>query len=346
MADTATCPCCAAPVMEPPPHPAYAACLRCGHRWRSPAAQAGDRYYESLGERNDPHTPWFRKKTAERAAALGALLTPGVRRILEVGCAEGALGHAVKADHAVVYDGVELSQDRALARDRLNQVFSVPASQVGPASPRYDLIASFHVLEHIAEPGPELQAWRRLLAPDGRILLEVPHGAGHPLLATDHNAEHLHQFTPASLAVLLASQGFVCQDLSLGHYESPVYPDSIRVTASIQPSADDRRAVLLQRFQQRIGGPFVAYGVGGDFQNYVLPLADALPLQGLADTSPAQWGRQIAGHVVGAYDPQRHGALPVLICSLKFGAAIRQHLLDEGLPAERLIGLEDIYALA
>lgn len=342
MADTA-CPCCATPVAALAVSPAYTACQRCGHRWRSPAMQAGSHYYASLVQRNDLQAPWFQRKTAERAAALANLLTPQVRRILEVGCAEGALGQAIKVAHSVVYDGVELSQDREHASQGLDRVFATPASQV--VSAPYDLIASFHVLEHITAPGTELQAWRRLLAPGGQVLIEVPHRAGHPLLANDGNPEHLHQFTPASLTMLLASQGFTCHHLSLGHYESPVYPDSLRVLARVFPCASEQRAALLQRFHQCIGGSFVAYGVGGDFQNYVLPLADALPIQALADTSPAQWGRQIAGRVVTAYDPQHHSAFPVLICSLKFGAAIRQHLLEKGLPPERLIGLEEIYEL-
>lgn len=341
---TVACPCCCAPAAALPASPAYARCLRCGHRWRSPAAQAGSRYYASLTRRNDLQTPWFQQKTASRAAALTDLLTPQVQRILEVGCAEGALGQAIKKSHPVVYDGVELSHDKDLARQRLNRVFSTPAAQVESAP--YDLIASFHVLEHIADPGLELQAWHALLAPGGQVLIEVPHDAGHPLLASDCNPEHLHQFTPASLTMLLASQGLTCHQLSLGHYESPVYPDSIRALARVQPSAAEQRVLLLQRFHQRIGSPFVAYGIGGDFHNYVLPLADALPIQALADTSPSQWGQQVAGHTVTAYDPERHGAYPLLICSLRFGAAIRQHLLGLGLPPERLVGLEEIYEIA
>lgn len=342
MADT-TCPCCAANAVAPPPSPAYTTCLRCGHRWRSPTAQAGSPYYAALVQRNDPCTPWFQKKIAERAAALAPLLTPQVRRVLEVGCAEGALGHAVKATYSGVYDGIELSHDKEQAGTQLDNVFSTPASEI--ASAPYDLITSFHVLEHLAAPGTELQAWHRLLAPGGQLLIEVPHGAGHPLLASDNNAEHLHQFTPASLTMLLASQGFTCQHLSLGHYESPVYPDSIRAIAHRPATAEAQRTQLLQRFTQRMGGPFVAYGIGGDFQNYVLPLAAALPIQALLDTSPAQWGRQIAGHTVTAYDPHSHGALPLLICSLRFGAAIQQYLMGLGVAPQQIARLEEIYGI-
>jgi len=338
-----TCPCCASPATTPVASPAYAHCRQCGHRWRKPRGEAGSsHYYETLVERNDPQTHWFKQKITNRVAALASLITPRVRRILEIGCAEGELGAEIKARFPIAYDGVELSLDSELARKKLDQVFRTPAGQL--ATSHYDLIVSFHVLEHIADPGEELQAWSRLLSLDGQLLIEVPHQAGHPLLANDLNPEHLHQFTPASLTVLLASRGFTCHALSLGHYESPVYPDSIRVGAQRQFQASQQRELLLQRFCAKIGASFIAYGIGGDFQNYVAPLADALDIQALVDSSPAKWGQQLGQHVIAAYDPKLHGTLPILICSIKFGASIRQHLLSMGIAPQRIIGLEDIYA--
>ena len=341
-APASTCPCCANPATAPVASPAYTHCPQCGHRWRLPQGEADNRYYETLVERNDPQTPWFKRKLTERTTALAALLTPRVRRVLEVGCAEGELGRAIKARFPIVYDGVELSRDAELAQTRLDRIFRTLAGQV--ESLPYDLIASFHVLEHIADPGLELQAWSRLLAAGGQLLIEVPHRAGHPLLANDHNPEHLHQFTPASLTVLLASRGFTTHALSLGHYESPVYPDSIRIIAQRQPQTSQQRELLLQRFRSKIGGPFIAYGIGGDFQNYVAPLADALDIQALVDSSPAKWGQRLGQQVVTAYDPKFHGAPPILICSIKFGADIKQHLHSMGIAPERIIVLEDIYA--
>ncbi|WP_313249449.1 class I SAM-dependent methyltransferase [Stenotrophomonas acidaminiphila] len=333
------CPCCMS--ATPSPDPDRPCCARCGHRWALPQEQAGAGHYESLAARNDPQAPWFKRKIAERTAALSALVTPRTRRILEIGCAEGELGRAVKALFPVTYDGIELSLDRNAAAARLDQVFSLPAP--GIESPAYDLVVSFHVLEHIADLDTELQAWRRLLAVDGRLLLEVPHRAGHPLLADDHNPEHLHQFTPASLAMLLAGHGFTCDHLSLGHYESPLYPDSIRVLAHVQPGSGLQRTRLLQRFGQCIGGPFIAYGIGGDFDNYVRPVMQDLPVRALVDSSPEQWGRRICGLAVSAYDAERHGALPLLVCSMRYGTAIRQHLLGLGVAPGRIIGLEEIY---
>lgn len=336
------CPCCASPAESPLSRSAYVTCTRCGHRWRElpPQADSGS-YYASLAQRNDTHTLWFQKKTAERAAAVGALLTSGVRRILEVGCAEGALGQVIKASRDVVYDGIELSQDANQARDVLDHVFQTPAATIQSAP--YDLIVSFHVLEHIAVLETELRAWRDLLAPGGQVLVEVPHRSGHPLLATDLNPEHLHQFTPASLTVLLAAHGLTCHHLSLGHYESPLYSDSMRVLACVSPSPDDQRTQLVERFRRRLGGAFVAYGIGGDFHNYVLPIASILDICALADTASEKWGQSVGPYTITAYDPVRHRGYPILICSIKFGHVIRKNLLQLGVTPELLVDLSEIY---
>ena len=298
-------------------------------------------YYETLVARNDLNTPWFKRKMRERVAAVSDLLKTGKERVLEVGCAEGELGREIKARFAVTYEGVELSQDRVLATQKLDRVFHTPASEI-EATP-YQLIVSFHVLEHIARPEQELAAWASLLSADGRVLIEVPNQAGHPLLARDRTPAHLHQFTPASLALLLARCGFTCEALSVGHYESPVYSDSVRLVARLQPAAEQREQRLLQRFREQTGGPFLVYGIGGDYLNYLAPIAESLDIHALLDSSETKWGQRLGKHVVCAYDPQAHAELPILICSIRFATDIRQHLLDLGIAAQRIIGLDSIY---
>lgn len=335
------CPCCASRAVSPAAPPAYTRCAQCGHRWRPPQQGHDRHYYAGLIDRNDPQTPWFKRKIAERTDALSRLLTPNVKRVLEVGCAEGALGEAIKTRFAVTYEGIELSQDAERAQAKLDRVYRTPAALT--AAPPYDLIVSFHVLEHIATPAKELQAWSKLLVPEGKLLIEVPHEAGHPWLTNDHNPEHLHQFTPASLTTLLAQHAFTVQALTLGHYESPVYPDSIRVIAQRRLEPLQQRERLLQRFRSKIGGPFIAYGIGGDFQNYVLPLADALEIKALVDTSPEKWGLHIGKRRISAYDPEQHSGLPILVCSIKYGTDIKEKLRAMGVAPARIIGLEEIY---
>lgn len=332
------CPCCAT-VEVLQPSPAYTLCRCCGHRWRLPIAGLAD--YETLVARNDLTLPWSRRKMHERVVAVSNLLQAGGERVLEVGCAEGELGRQIKARHVLTYDGVELSQDRAMAARHLDQVFHTPAIQVH-ASP-YDLIVSFHVLEHVERPDQEIQAWASLLSPHGRVVVEVPNQSGHPLLASDRNPEHLHQFTCASLSLLFTRNGFACQSLSTGHYESPVYADSLRLLAHLQPTVQACESRLIERIQQCTGGPFLVYGIGGDYLNYIAPLAQALPIRGLLDSSASKWGQRFGDHVVAGYDPSAHGDLPIVICSIRFAADIHQHLLSLGIATHRIIGLDSIF---
>lgn len=343
LSSSSPCPCCRhkETLLS---SPVYTRCSCCGHRWRlPPEAVATVGYYEALVARNDPQAPWFKRKVSDRVALLSALLEEsGARRVLEIGCAEGELGGAIKARFAVVYDGVELSRDSELAEQVLDRVFKTPTSEVD-ALP-YGLIVSFHVLEHIAEPGQELACWSRLLGENGQLLIEVPNQSGHPLLANDHNPEHLHQFTPASLVLLLGHCGFGCEQLSVGHYESPLYQDSIRAIAKPLLTIDDRQEKLLARFRERLAGPFIVYGIGGDFQNYLEPWLDKLNVQALLDSSPTKWGRKYGKHAVAVYDKKLHQGFPILLCSLRFGAEIKQQLIGMGVEPYRLIELQTVYA--
>lgn len=199
------------------------------------------------------------------------------------------------------------------------------------------------MLEHIADVNAEVRAWSHCLTENGQLIVEVPNGAGHPLLNHDHNTEHLHQFSMGSLIVLLSRNGLEPLSVTTGHYESAVYPDSIRVHARRAISPSDRIERLLERFRSALPTPFLAYGIGGDFTNYVLPLLDRLPVINLLDSSPEKWGTQIAGHSVEPYDPCRHGTAPLLICSVRFRQEIEQHLRSKGIESARIRTLDDIY---
>lgn len=262
-------------------------------------------------------------------------------RVIEIGCAEGSLGQLVRRIASVTYTGVELSADAESAAHVLDRVIRAPASSI--AGETFDLLLSFHVLEHIEDIAGELTQWRRLLGDGGSLLVEVPNQAGHRLLSLDPNPEHLHQFTPASLAALLQHAGFTVDRLETGHWESSLYSDSLRVIA--HPVLDDfqRRAILLQRFLARLPKQFVAWGIGGDFRGYVEPLLDSLPVAALIDSAVACHGQRHGRLAVEAYDPQRHGDLPILICSVRYRDDILHDLAAMGIPSSRIVSLDDIF---
>jgi SAM-dependent methyltransferase len=300
-------------------------------------------HYKNMSGRNQVPLQQLQRKLQDRLAAVKPLLQVG-DRILEIGCAEGEFGALVKAHSDVEYAGLEISLDAGIAAARLDKVLKQPAATLPTVG--FDLLLSFHVLEHITDIAAEIRHWIRQLEDTGTIVIEVPNAAGHPLRGWDTHPEHLHFFSVTSLSALLEHAGLSIQILSSGHYESPVYPDSLRVVARRALNADEKAERLLSRFRQQINGPFVIYGIGGDFRNCVLPILDRLPVVALIDSDSNRAGEQIsAKHAIQAYDPAKFAGLPILIASIRFKSEIRDRLRASINGDVELIGLDDVYEM-
>jgi SAM-dependent methyltransferase len=159
----------------------------------------------------DPE-PWA---FAQRNAMLGAEVREG-DRVLDFGCGAGRF--LAGLPNAV---GVEIAEPAA-ERARSN----VPGADVRLIEPdgslplghgEIDLVWCSEVLEHIADVGHALLEMRRVLKPDGRVLITVPyHGrfqaAGIALTRFEKHfdplGQHLRFFTRASLEATLEHAGF------------------------------------------------------------------------------------------------------------------------------------------
>ena len=296
--------------------------------------------YARQSGRNALPERYVARKLDERLAQLESYLAPGMR-ILEIGCAEGLLGARIKATVSLTYWGVEPSRDSESARAYLDAVFQDSSELPKDVAP-FDAILSFHVLEHIPEPGLEIARWRALCHETSWLVVEVPCRGGHPDIAIDFNPEHLHQFSPASLACLLEQNGFDPLAITRGHYESPVYTDSLRIFAIPKLSTSRQHDRLVQRFS-RIPAPFAVFGLGGDFRNYVQPLIDRLQVTALLDTNPALNGSFQDSFKVECYQPSRHAHLPILVSSLRHEQSIVADLHAAGHAKELIYLLGDIY---
>jgi SAM-dependent methyltransferase len=148
-----------------------------------------------------------------------------VRRLLEIGCARGQLGHDLKRqDPGRWVAGVELDADATqAARQRLDEVFVLDVQAatppIEPAS--LDCILFGDVLEHLVDPEDVLRRYRELLAPDGVVLASVPNvqhfSVVKGLVRGDFmyqpsgllDATHLRFFTHMSFAKLMLDAGFL-----------------------------------------------------------------------------------------------------------------------------------------
>jgi len=327
------CPCCGALVDN------YQ-CETCGHSWHSEKMNHTHIDYAGLSGRNALPERYVARKLDERLAQLESHLKPGMR-ILEVGCAEGLLGARIKARTSLMYWGIEPSRDSELARTHLDAVFRDSSELPSDIAP-FDAILSFHVLEHISEPELEIARWRAHCHETTWLLIEVPCRGGHADVAIDCNPEHLHHFSPASLASLLEKNGFDPLAITRGHYESPVYTDSLRIFAIPKLAASHQRERLAERFSC-IPAPFAVFGLGGDFRNYVQPLIDRLPVTTLLDSNPALSGSIQGRFRVECYQPSHHAHLPILVSSLRHERSIMADLHAAGHAKELIYLLADIY---
>jgi cyclopropane fatty-acyl-phospholipid synthase-like methyltransferase len=103
----------------------------------------------------------------------------GATRVLDLGCATGTTGGALKARQAVEVVGVEREPAYATeAETRLDRVITadveaLDAAQLG----RFDALIAADILEHLVDPWTVLKRYAQLLHPGGSAVVSLPNVA-------------------------------------------------------------------------------------------------------------------------------------------------------------------------
>jgi 2-polyprenyl-3-methyl-5-hydroxy-6-metoxy-1,4-benzoquinol methylase len=144
-----------------------------------------------------------------RAKKTLAFISPHVKRcsyILDIGCSTGALLQNIGAYYHAQTFGIEPGTIyRQYAQDSGLTVYPSLAELEQASLPRFNLISMMHVLEHLADPVEYLQHLRkRLLTPDGWLLVEVPNLYAHD----SFEVAHLISFSAHTLAQVIKKAGF------------------------------------------------------------------------------------------------------------------------------------------
>jgi 2-polyprenyl-3-methyl-5-hydroxy-6-metoxy-1,4-benzoquinol methylase len=153
-----------------------------------------------------------------------ALVPGAARRILDVGCATGAFGAALKRERpGAVVVGIEIDLEMAaLAEEPLDRVLAEPVEQALAelAGERFDCVVCGDVLEHLADPWSVLRGLAGLLDEGGAVVASVPN-AGHLDTLVNlvlrrrwpyrergiHDETHLRFFALANVRALFAQAG-------------------------------------------------------------------------------------------------------------------------------------------
>ena len=181
---------------------------------RSASLTAVKDYYEELWESlpEDLEPPDLELR---RRFALSDV-TPG-DRVLDLGCGAGELTAdlARVAPHTVGADVAEAALARARRRHPDLQLRLVSLEGILPFDDgAFDVVWSSEVIEHVADTARWLSEVRRVLAPQGRLLLTTPdHGRLRLLLGgveryCEPVGDHLHLYTRRSLRAILTDFGF------------------------------------------------------------------------------------------------------------------------------------------
>jgi len=177
----------------------------------------GDDEYES-GEYRGEDEPSFEDRTdTDRRITAFRHIYEG-RRVLDFGCGAGNFLRGAQAAAEAVF-GAELQRNY---RDRLNADGIPCFADITDAPANLDACFMFHVLEHLPDPLPILETIYGLLAPDGVIVVEVPHARDflmNELSSEEFTAftlwsQHLVLHTRDSLRILLEAAGYVDIEIS------------------------------------------------------------------------------------------------------------------------------------
>ncbi len=146
-----------------------------------------------------------------------------VKRLLDVGCAAGEFGNALKQNRSIEVTGIELDPTAAaMAEKALDKVLigDVEAMHLPFPEDYFDCICCADVLEHLKDPWKTLEKIKKHLVPEGMLIISLPNIAFYEIVFgmiqgywtyTDHgilDQTHLRFFTPIEAQRMLEGCGF------------------------------------------------------------------------------------------------------------------------------------------
>jgi SAM-dependent methyltransferase len=139
---------------------------------------------------------------------------PGTRRILDVGCATGALLETLR-DQGWDTVGVEISPQEAdyARRKRRLDVRTLPLEENGFPSASFKAVLASHLIEHLNDPASFVREVHRILLLGGRFFVTTPNIGGLQARLFRNRwrsaiFDHLYLFSAKTLPALLRGAGF------------------------------------------------------------------------------------------------------------------------------------------
>lgn len=196
--------------------------------------------YESYNyDQDTKQASWMLKKAfnvglIKRARTVTKVKPTG--RLLDIGCSTGLFLSWMRENSKLDPHGVEISEHAAkIARDvyKLN-VKTGTLEQVAFPDAYFDVVTMWDVFEHLHDPSQTLREIRRILKPDGVIVLRIPNIDSwdakifRPTWAGLDAPRHTYVFGRKTIAEMLTKEGFYVEDMNCNIGSYPTFLLSLR----------------------------------------------------------------------------------------------------------------------
>jgi 2-polyprenyl-3-methyl-5-hydroxy-6-metoxy-1,4-benzoquinol methylase len=177
-----------------------------------------------------------------------ALVPHTAQRVLDIGCAAGRLGEAIKARQQAEVTGIERDEAAAArARGRLDRIVVSSLEQVEFETASFDCIICGDILEHLDDTEAVLERAHAWLGPEGCLVASSPNVRHYSLIQSlldgnwtyesagllDH--EHVRLFTRKEIERVFRQSGFQINQIQFvpgsgyDEWESQGRPDSVSI---------------------------------------------------------------------------------------------------------------------
>ena len=165
--------------------------------------------------------PWFLARLELARIWADKFATTGTQGI-DVGCGGGEVALALTNEFGFHVTGIDLSLESKRECLRKNIPFlHSDASSLNLEDSSQDFLVAMDVLEHLENPREALMEWRRVLKPNGKLLITVP---AHKFMWSTHdvNNHHFRRYSKKEIAKDLADSGF--QEIKVRWWNSVFFP--------------------------------------------------------------------------------------------------------------------------
>lgn len=209
-------------------------CMCCGFVYVNPRPTAEtlkQLYLKYLPEKIEDPLLWdvYMKDVFAKAAKVLMKQFPGEGKILDIGCGYGFFLSQMKAKGWQTC-GIDVSETAiSYASNRSLDVALGTLDNIKYEDNSFDAITLFYVLEHLPDPLKTLHEIRRILKPNGLLLLRVPHTTPIvrilSLLGIKNNLYdppfHLNDFSHVTIKAILEKAGFHNIHTFIGGFTKP-----------------------------------------------------------------------------------------------------------------------------